>query len=44
VNLDRVREMQPWFSGDWLLILEDGTQLRLSRAHKERLEGRLNLR
>ena len=29
VNLNRVREMQQWFSGDYVVILEDGTRLRL---------------
>lgn len=39
VNLDRVREMQPWFSGEYTVILRDGTQLRLSRVYRERLES-----
>jgi two-component system LytT family response regulator len=38
VNLDRVREMQPWFSGEYTVILRDGTQLRLSRVYRDRLE------
>jgi len=38
VNLDRVREMQPWFSGEYTVILRDGTQLRLSRIYRDRLE------
>jgi two-component system, LytTR family, response regulator len=41
VNLDRVREMAPWFSGDYRVRLLDGTELRLSRWYWERLEGRL---
>ena len=32
VNLDRVREIQPWFGGDYIAILHDGTQLRVSRT------------
>ncbi|MGQ0713397.1 MAG: LytR/AlgR family response regulator transcription factor [Gemmatimonadaceae bacterium] len=39
VNLDRVREMQPWFSGEYTVILRDGTQLRLSRVYRDRLEA-----
>jgi two-component system LytT family response regulator len=39
VNLDRVREMQPWFSGEYTVILRDGTQLRLSRVYRDRLES-----
>ncbi|HEX6053022.1 MAG TPA: LytTR family DNA-binding domain-containing protein [Gemmatimonadaceae bacterium] len=32
VNLDRVREVQPWFGGDYVAILHDGRQLRVSRT------------
>jgi len=38
VNLNRVREMQQWFSGDYVVILEDGTRLRLSRHYRDRVE------
>lgn len=41
VNLDRVREMQPWFSGDYVVHLQGGTRLRLSRVYRDRLEARL---
>jgi two-component system LytT family response regulator len=37
VNLDRVREIQPWVGGDYLAILTDGRQLRVSRTHREAL-------
>ncbi len=38
VNLNRVREMQQWFSGDYVVLLEDGTRLRLSRHYRDRVE------
>ena len=41
VNLDRVREMQPWFSGDYVVHLQGGTRLKLSRVYRDRLEARL---
>ena len=41
VNLERVREMHPLFRGDSVLVLTDGTQLRLSRARREEFERRL---
>ncbi len=41
VNLDRVREMQPYFRGEDVLILRDGTKLRLSRNRRARLEALL---
>ncbi len=41
VNLDRVKEMQPWFSGEYTVLLRDGRQLKLSRWYRERLEQRM---
>ena len=43
VRLDAVRDMKPWFSGDYLVYLVDGTQLKLSRGYRERLEEALRL-
>ncbi len=37
VNLERVKEMQPWFHGDYVIILKDGMQLTSSRSYRERL-------
>ena len=39
VNLDRVREVQPWFHGDAVVILESGTRLSLSRRYRTNLLG-----
>lgn len=41
VNVDRIRELQPWFAGDQIVILKDGRQLRLSRTYRERLFERM---
>jgi two-component system, LytTR family, response regulator len=41
VNLDRIRELQPYFKGEHILLLQDGTRLKLSRARREHLETRL---
>ena len=35
VNLDRVKELQPRFHGDYVVILQDGTQLTSSRNYRE---------
>ncbi len=37
VNADRILELQPWFRGDYVLILRDGTKLNLSRHYRHRL-------
>ena len=37
VNLDRIRELQPLFHGDYLVKLNDGTELTLSRNYREKL-------
>ena len=38
VNIDRIAEMKPWFRGDYLLFLRDGTKLKLSRNYRESLK------
>jgi two-component system LytT family response regulator len=43
VNLDRIQEIQPWFQGDYVLILTDGTRLTSTRGYRDnmrRLLGR----
>jgi two-component system LytT family response regulator len=37
VNLDRIRELQPIFHGDYAVKLIDGTELTLSRSYREKL-------
>ena len=37
VNIDHVREVQPWFSGTHVVILPDGRQLRVSRGYRDEL-------
>jgi two-component system LytT family response regulator len=41
VALDQIKEMQPWFAGDQVLILRDGTKLRVSRTRRAALAARL---
>ena len=41
VNVDRIKEMHPHFNGDYVVVLEDGRQLRLSRSRRENLIHRL---
>ena len=37
VNVERIKELQPLFSGEHSILLEDGTKLTLSRNHKDKL-------
>lgn len=41
VNLDRVVELNRMFHGDFSVVLEDGTDLKLSRTYRAGLEQRL---
>jgi two-component system LytT family response regulator len=41
VRLDFIKELQPWFHGEYRIILQDGTQLTLSRNHRDKLQGAL---
>jgi two-component system, LytTR family, response regulator len=36
VNIDRIKELHPMFSGDYAVILRNGTELTLSRNYRER--------
>jgi two-component system LytT family response regulator len=42
INLDFVKEFIPHFNGEYVVVMQDGTQLKLSRNYKENL-GRLLL-
>jgi two-component system LytT family response regulator len=37
VNIERIKELQPLFSGDYVVILRDGKQLTLSRSYRDKL-------
>ena len=39
VNLSRVKGLRRWMSGTYRVLLEDGTELRMSRQGRRRLEG-----
>jgi len=41
VSLDRIKELQPWFHGEYRVLLQDGTQLLLSRKYREKLRDLL---
>jgi two-component system LytT family response regulator len=41
VRLDFIQELQPWFHGEYRVILQDGTQLTLSRNHRDKLQEAL---
>ncbi|HKQ53374.1 MAG TPA: LytTR family DNA-binding domain-containing protein [Pyrinomonadaceae bacterium] len=41
VNLNRVRRLKDWFNGECLVVLRDGTELKVSRRHRRRLEALL---
>lgn len=39
VNRERVRELRSYFHGEYLVLLDDGTQLKLSRSYRDSLES-----
>jgi len=41
VRIDRIQELQPWFHGEYRVILQNGTQLTLSRNYREKLQDAL---
>ena len=38
VSVDRVRELKPYFHGDYIIYLHDGTEIRMSRRYWEDVE------
>ncbi len=43
VNVNRVKEMQPLYHGDYAVLLYDGTRLTLSRSFRDRVFQGLNM-
>jgi len=42
VNIDRIREIQPWDSGDYRILLKDGHFVNFSRRYRSRLPQLFN--
>ncbi len=38
VKIDKIKELQPWFHGEYRIILENGKQLTLSRNYRANLQ------
>jgi two-component system LytT family response regulator len=38
VNVDRVKRMEPWAHGEYVITMEDGTKITSSRTHGTRLQ------
>lgn len=38
VNVERVKDIQPFFKGEHVLTLKDGTRLRMSRSYRDKLQ------
>ena len=43
VNLNRVRELRPWFSGEMIIVMQNGRELKLSRTYRRDLEKRVRI-
>lgn len=41
VNIDRIKEMQPLFNGEYEVVLRTGARLTLSRGYRDKLQSRL---
>lgn len=38
VNMDFIREIHPWFSGEHILVMKDGTRLTMSRSYRDQFK------
>jgi len=41
VNLEKVKELEPFFHGEYVVVLHSGATLKLSRRYRDRLEAHL---
>jgi len=41
VNLEKVKELQPFYRGEYVVVLHNGVTLKLSRGYRANLEARL---
>jgi two-component system LytT family response regulator len=39
VNIERIRDLEPWFNGDYVVTLRDGTKLTLSASYRSVLKA-----
>lgn len=39
VNIARLQEIQPWFGGEYVVLLRDGTRVTSSRAYRSRIQA-----
>ncbi|HWZ60344.1 MAG TPA: LytTR family DNA-binding domain-containing protein [Gemmatimonadaceae bacterium] len=42
VNTDRIREIQPWFGGEYAIVLTDGTKLTTGRRYRAAVQAFLS--
>jgi len=41
ISLDRIKELQPFLNGDYVVTLRDGTELKMSRSYRPKIEAAL---
>jgi len=41
VHIERIKEIQPYFHGEYVVLLQDGTSLKLARGYRQHLETAL---
>ena len=41
VNTERIKELQPWFNGEYVVVLRNGMRLPLSRGYRDKLQEQL---
>ena len=44
VNTDRIKELQPGDTGEYVVVLHNGTRLPLSRGYRDKLQEQLGTR
>ncbi|MBV9108127.1 MAG: LytTR family transcriptional regulator, partial [Gemmatimonadetes bacterium] len=42
VNVDRIREIQPWFRGEYVVIMQSGAEVTSTRGYRDTLKALLD--
>ena len=38
INIEHLQELRPWHTGEYIVVMRDGTELTMSRGYRDRLE------
>ena len=43
INIEHLQELRPWHTGEYVVVMRDGTELTMSRGYRDRLDDLLSV-